>query len=212
MFFSTEVTTSFDSIREVMRAYPKWKLNIRSGNEMLFLQKAEEGDEDYLNFWNMIQNYPEDIFFNSIDEAMQKINGDKVVVHLSDKVMRQYFKANPTKNKPNTFPSKGEKRVENMIVTENSPLGPILTFGCRLLLEKGIIDILDEEWMGKVVSSESNSGGSAASVLSIGQVMMGFVLMSTGITLSLVALIVELISMYKKNAIASIRDKKLLLL
>ena len=208
MFFSTEVTTGFDSIREVMRAYPKWKLNMRSGNELLFLKKAEEGDEDYVNFWNRVQNNPEETVFNSIEEAVQKIERDQVVVHLADKALRQYFKANPTKTKPKTFASKGDKQVENMIVTENSPLGPVLTFGCRVLLERGIIDILDNEWMGKVVSSESNSGGAAASILSIGQVMMGFVLMSTGMTISLILLVVELI-IRRCNAKSTTGDRNL---
>ena len=181
-----------------MRAYPKWKLNMRSGNELHFIQKAKEGDEDYVNFWNRVQTYPKETIFDSIDEAVQRIEGDQVVVHLADKALRQYYKANPTKVKPNAFASKDGHRIENMIVTLNSPLGPILSFGCRLLLEKGIIDILDEEWMGKVISSKSNGGGAASSALSIGQVMMGFVLMSTGLTVSLIILIVELIIRYGK--------------
>ena len=32
MFFSTEVTATFESITEIIRSYPKWKLNIRESN------------------------------------------------------------------------------------------------------------------------------------------------------------------------------------
>ena len=145
MFFSTESTATFESITEVIRAYPKWKLNIREGNEMIFYQKAKANDDDFRKFWDRIESYPQDTVFNSIDTAIRNIEERQIVIHLSEKVLRQYFMENPSKTKPKTILSKEERRIENMIVTENSPLGPILTFGCNKLLEKGIIDILDEK-------------------------------------------------------------------
>ena len=42
--------------------------------------------------------------------------------------------------------------AENMVVTENSPLGPILSFGCISLRETGIMGTLDTQWMGKEVT------------------------------------------------------------
>ena len=191
MFFSTESTATFESITEVIRAYPKWKLNIREGNEMIFYQKAKANDDDFRKFWDRIENYPQDTVFNSIDTAIRNIEERQIVIHLSEKVLRQYFMENPSKTKPKTILSKEERRIENMIVTENSPLGPILTFGCNKLLEKGIIDILDEKWIGKKVNSVSSAGGSAADVLSIGQVMLIFVFIGTGLVLAIVVLIVE---------------------
>ena len=96
---------------------------------------------------------------------------------------------------PRTFVSEGEKLIENMIVAENSPLGPMLTFGCTLLLERGYIDTLDEKWMGKAISSYNKKGGGpAAYVLSIGQVMLGFVFMCTAMGVSLIVLIVEVLA------------------
>ena len=191
MFFSTESTATFESITEVIRAYPKWKLNIREGNEMIFYQKAKANDDDFRKFWDRIENYPQDTVFNSIDTAIRNIEERQIVIHLSEKVLRQYFMENPSKTKPKTILSKEERRIENMIVTENSPLGPILTFGCNKLLEKGIIDILDEKWIGKKVNSVSSAGGSAADVLSIGQVMLIFVFIGTGFVLAILVLIGE---------------------
>ena len=40
MFFSTEVTATFESITEIIRSYPKWKLNIRESNETVILSKS----------------------------------------------------------------------------------------------------------------------------------------------------------------------------
>ena len=115
---------------------------------------------------------------------------------------------NPTITRPKTIFSKGEKRIETMIVTDNSPLGPILTHGCNKLLERGVIDILDEKWIGKRVNSESNAGGAAADVLSIGQVMMMFVFIGTGIILSLMVLIGEDIFfiLHKRKFLSRLRE------
>ena len=191
MFFSTETTATFETVTEIIRSYPEWKLNIREGNEMLYYQKAEAGNKDFQVFWNRVKNEPKNTIFSSIDDAIRRISDEQVVIHLSDKLLRQYFMENPTKTKPKTVSLKGQKRIENMIVTDNSPLGPILTHGCNKLLERGVIDILDEKWIGKPVTSESKAGGAAADVLSIGQVMMSFVFIGTGIILSLLVLIGE---------------------
>ena len=40
MFFSTEVTATFESITETIRSYLKWKLNIRESNETVILSKS----------------------------------------------------------------------------------------------------------------------------------------------------------------------------
>ena len=82
MFFSTEVTTTFESITEVIRAYPKWKLKIRGGNERGFFEKAEEGDEDFIKFWDRVQNNPNDTVFYSIDKAVKNIEEKQIVIHL----------------------------------------------------------------------------------------------------------------------------------
>ena len=208
MFFSTEVTATFESITQIIRSYPTWKLSIREGNEMLFYQKAEAGDKDFRAFWSRVQEHPKDTVFHSVENAIKRIGEEQVVIHLSDKLLRQYYMENPTITRPKTIFSKGEKRIETMIVTDNSPLGPILTHGCNKLLERGVIDILDEKWIGKRVNSESNAGGAAADVLSIGQVMMMFVFIGTGIILSLMVLIGEDIffMLHKRKFLSRLRE------
>ena len=177
---------------EVIQAHPNWKFMIRSGNEMIFKQKAEQGETTFVKFWERLQNYPEDTIYDSIDDGIKKIQNEQAVIHLSDKTLRQYFLENPQSQRPKkVFPEEQKGEIENMIVTKNSPLGPMLRYGCRVLLEKGVFDILDETWMGKSVQYQSNAGGAAAQVLSIGEVMAAFVIMGFSMVLSLICLIVE---------------------
>ena len=111
------------------------------------------------------------------------------MIHLSDKTLRQYFLQNPKSTRPKTvFPEEQKGEIENMIVTKNSPLAPMLKYGCRILLEKGFFDILDEKWMGKSVQYKSNASGAAAQVLSIGEVMAAFVVMAVALVSSIVCL------------------------
>ena len=118
--------------------------------KLLFYQKAEAGDKDFRAFWSRVQEHPQDTIFHSVENAITRIGEEQVVIHLSDKLLRQYYMENPTITRPKTIFSKGEKRIETMIVTDNSPLGPILTHGCNKLLERGVIDILDEKWIGNL--------------------------------------------------------------
>ena len=200
MFFSTESSFSFTSMSEVIQAYPKWKFKIRSGNEAIFKQKAEQEKTDFITFWNRVQNYPEDTVYDSIDVAIKEIQSQPTVIHLSENLLRQYFLRNPKSSRPKTvYPEEQKGEMENMIVTRNSPLGPMLKYGCRILREKGIFDILDEKWMGKSVQYQSNASGAAAQVLSIGEVMAAFVILGFAMVLSLLCLVMEELYQYWKD-------------
>ena len=143
MFFSTESSLTFKSMAEVIQAHPNWNFKIRSGNEMIFKQKAESGERDFVTFWKRLETYPQTSIYDSIEDAIKEIQNEQTVIHLSDKTLRQYFLQNPKSLRPKTvFPVEQKGEIENMIVTNNSLLGPMLKYGCRVLLEKGVFDIL----------------------------------------------------------------------
>ena len=50
MFFSTELSLPFETIVDVMRAYPDYKLITQTNNQIYFIYKVEEGDPDYVAF------------------------------------------------------------------------------------------------------------------------------------------------------------------
>ena len=170
------------------------------GAGLFFKQNAEQGKTDFITFWNRVKNYPENTVYVSIDVAIKEIQSQPTVIHLSDKALRQYFLQNPKSSQPKTvYPEEQKGEMENMIVTANSPLGPMLKYGCHILREKGVFDILDEKWMGKSVQYQSNASGAAAQVLSIGEVMAAFVILGFAMVLSLLCLIVEELYQYSKN-------------
>ena len=40
MFFTSEVTLPFETIRDVMRTYPSWNLMVNEGNEAIYRAKG----------------------------------------------------------------------------------------------------------------------------------------------------------------------------
>ena len=191
MFFTTEITIPFQSLKEVLLAYPEWKLRFRNGNDVLFHKKSQTmNDIIYDEFWERTNKNPQEVKFSGIEEGIQYLQEDQVVIHISDGLLKQYYKNNPSMRRPKTFSSEGEKFGENMIVTENSPLGPILTNGFQTLYENGIVDLYDKKWRGKDISSY-NDGYAYAAPLNEGQLMMPFAILCVVIFISTVLLVSE---------------------
>lgn len=58
MFFTSEFVLPFDTIREVMRAYPTWKLQFLAGNEVFIFPLALQGDPDYKEYYDRVLANP----------------------------------------------------------------------------------------------------------------------------------------------------------
>ena len=63
MFFCTEMTIPLESMRQVMHAYPDWKLQLGHGMQVFFVYKVEDGDPDYVAFWDRVENLPDETVF-----------------------------------------------------------------------------------------------------------------------------------------------------
>ena len=53
MFFTTESGIPFQSIKDVMKAYPEWRLLMRNGFEAYYIDYVDSGNVDYIKFWNI---------------------------------------------------------------------------------------------------------------------------------------------------------------
>ena len=51
MFFTTEIGIPFNSIKDVMRSYPDWRLMMRSGFEAYYIDHVDSGDIDYIIYY-----------------------------------------------------------------------------------------------------------------------------------------------------------------
>ena len=149
MFFTTEIDIPFESIKDVMRAYPDWKLMMRYGNDVFYQHYVESGDSDYIEFWDRVLKNPKETVYYGIEQVVQDHEDVPIVVHDHQSQLDVHNKYGKPEliNKLKVF-YKGPAQSYGMIVTENSPLGPILRHGTKVMFERGVFDYLRSRWLG----------------------------------------------------------------
>jgi hypothetical protein len=197
MFFTTEMGVPFDSINDVMKAYPDWRLLMRSGFEAYYINHVDAGDEDYIKFWNRVKEYPEENTFSGIEEAITKHSRSPVVIHDMEGSIDTYSKSGKGDAMDHlAIFDKGRTEWYGLIVTENSPLGPILKYGANKLHERGVFDHLTAKWLGGGAGCRPVVDMSASNmVLGLKHVSLIFVILGSLMILSFIMFLAEL---YKK--------------
>ena len=132
-----------------------------------------------------------------------------MVIHVEYNLLKQYYKNVKSEQEiPSIIPSEGDNMYINMIVTENSPLGPILDQEFKRLCEIGMFDIKMMEWIGRDVQKGGDS--KIPKALIQGQVAMIFIILVVAALVSLLVLIVErfyFLFRRKNETIKEIKDR-----
>lgn len=191
MFFTAELKIPFESRKDVMNAYPDWDLKFRKGAERMFIDNAELGvDKVYEEYWNRAKNNLDDYRFKSLQDGVNSIYDDQLVIHVEYNLLKQYYKNLKNEQEiPTIIPSEGDNMNINMIVTENSPLGPILDQEFKRLCEIGIFDIKMIEWIGRDIQKGGDS--KIPKALIQGQVAMIFIILLVASIIAILVLIAE---------------------
>ena len=199
MFFTTEITVPFETLKEAVLAYPEWKLRLKQGDEGFVFVLASDGDEEAVTLFDRIQNSPDKAQFQSVEEGIKKMTTEKSAILLSENELRLYNRHYPIKQNFKVFPGdwdvNGVKgKMNEIIVPENSPLGPVLSRGFQLLYENGMMTALEAKWVGRQISKKSL--GINTFVLKPGQLMLGFSLLSMSFICSLIVCVIEHFTCY----------------
>ena len=160
MFFSTEVSISFNSIRDVIRAYDNWKLMMMEGNEVHFVYYVQDGDPDYTEFWDRKLNKPEETVFSAPKQGISRMQNDRVVLHLQESTLKGHLLEHPEAGYNIKVFGGSKPEYFNIMLNNNSPLGPMLRFGCLRLSEFGVMDHVQMKWLGKDIGSSGTSSAS----------------------------------------------------
>ena len=197
MFFSTEVSLPFETATDVMRAYDAWKLMMQYGNDVYFIGKVDDGDPDYVAFWDRKNNLPDETVYNSVSEGVDTMLNNLVVIHIQEGTIRGFVKENPEKGQGIKLFDRGSVQPYNLIVVDNSPLGPPLRFAARTAMETGVLDPVVNAWIGKEVGNERPDLEDTKLVLGAGQVALIFFVLCATAVCTLAVLFCELI--YSKS-------------
>ena len=130
-----------------------------------------------------------------------------MVIHVEYNLLKQYYKNLKNEQEiPTIIPSEGDNMNINMIVTENSPLGPILDQEFKRLCEIGIFDIKMIEWIGRDIQKGGDS--KIPKALIQGQVAMIFIILLVASIIAIVVLIAERVYfLFRSNSNSSTTNK-----
>ena len=199
MFFSTEVSLPFETTREVMKAYDDWKLMMQSGNEVFFVNKALEGDPEYAEFWDRRNKLPDETVFSSVSDGVDLMLNNLIVIHVGESVIRGFMKNNPKKGIGIKLFDRGATEAHNIILVNNSPLGPALRLASRNAMETGVLDPISNTWIGKEVGNERSGFVRTKFVLGAGHVVLIFLLLCTICLSTIIVLFCEIFISKSKN-------------
>ncbi|TRY67601.1 hypothetical protein TCAL_05368 [Tigriopus californicus] len=190
MFFTSEITIPFRTIRDVMQAYPDYKLLMMDGNDVHFQYKALQGDPDYATFWNRVVNQRAETVVGSLEEGLQKIQSERAVLHVFAGMLRGYFQDNPFHQQNLKIFAQQKPQFQSIIFPSNSPLRAVFQSGSLILRENGAEEKLLAQWEGPEVSS---SGGVDKMVLEPGQVILVYIIMGGALLVSFITLGIEVL-------------------
>jgi hypothetical protein len=187
MFFTQTIHIKFAGLKDVIHAYPDWKLVFMSGTESKF---ALSDNPYYANFWARAQASPQDTIFNNIEEGLSLIAKDKNVMYIFKDVLMGHLAANPT-HIQSMESIVVEKNIQNCIgFPFNSPLKPLFYKAILKARERGVEGNLIKRWMGANINNyliiENHE-------LSAGQFILVWVGFMVALTASFVILCAELV-------------------
>ena len=143
-----------------------------NGYDVYFAVPAEQGDPDYVKFWERVQNKREETVYNGVGEGLTSLKEGQAVIHISERMLKRYFLERPYIQQPIKVFAKGKPEFKTIIVTLNSPLKPIFEFGIRSLMQGGSSDRVLSKWEGPELVEVPVE----TMVLNFGQVILGFMI------------------------------------
>ena len=63
--------------------------------QVFFIYQVEEGDPDYVGFWDRVENLPEETVFEKWDEGIRRMREDFGVILFEEGRLKGYMKENP---------------------------------------------------------------------------------------------------------------------
>jgi len=171
------------------------------------MHHVESGDDDYLTFWDRVEMKPEESVFHGVNQVLEDHRNDQVVIHEVQSAINVY-KKNGKFDIEDTLQvfQKGHNEYFGMIVTENSPLGPILQYGAKVMTERGTLDYLKTKWLGEDDIVHRSPADNV--ILDMSHLSLVFAGLTLAFGLSVILFLVELILRHRRWMCCNANDKQ----
>ena len=147
MFFATKADIPFETMKDVIKSYPKWKLMIESGSQAMYTPYVEAGDPHFVELFSRIEHKPDETLFANIEEVITRHHTDAVVISARQSIIDKHRKYGKSEqhNKLKIF-QRNPFQPSALVVTKNSPFGPVLNYAARIMRERGVFRNLKLKW------------------------------------------------------------------
>ena len=172
-----------------------------NGYDVYFAVPAEQGDPDYVKFWERVQKKREETVYNGVGEGLTALKEGQAVIHISERMLKRYFLERPYIQQPIKVFAKGKPEFKTIIVTLNSPLKPIFEFGIRSLMQGGSSDRVLSKWEGPELVEVPVE----TMVLNFGQVILGFMITGLICFMAVLSFLFELFWKHYKDDLLNLR-------
>lgn len=184
MFFATPNLVPFETITDVIEAYPNWKLMVRVGSESWINEMARQGHQDFLTLQQRLRENPTETTYRSIEHALTLVEQGQNVIRTEKYTLLGHIRSNPTEHKIRILNFKEADVSLCFILHKNSPLTPMFKQGANHLMESGLERQLLYKWFGGI--EQSVNAPSEGQIITLGQMITIFVVMLVVFALALI--------------------------
>ena len=190
-FFATTDRLPFETEKEVLQAYPNWRLKFEPYLVGEINHKASQGDPVYVLAMKKYEENPSEWTYDSLAEGLEFVMSGQHVIKSGEGKLLNYIKSNGMHRKIYVF---GQTRSEPecLIFHLNSPLVPMFRQGASFFKENGIENDLYNKWFG-LSSPVSASNPEQGTAFDLGQMVWLLVSISALYVLTLIVLCGELL-------------------
>ena len=189
MFFATTSSAPFETLREAIQSYPNWRLIFLDGWFLGWINnEAKTGDRDFISLWQRYQENPEEMIYSNIGDGLYRVESRPNIMHVDKNLLLAQLKENPIQQKLHMISIKeSQYELSHILFYKNSPLLPMFTQGVINLRETGLERQLFLKWFGEW-SEVNGSVSSEVTILTLGQMVLIFALMSAMFAIVLIIL------------------------
>ena len=175
MFFATTNDVRFETISDVMKAYPDWKLRFNVGYRGLIHDMAKRGDPDYALLWQRYQENSTESTFDSIQDGLELMESGQNVLLMEQNMLLGHLKSHSTKQEIKVI-ERENLGFGCILFSKNTPLLPMFNQGVRHFRESGLEGQLFFKWFGKL-NKQSGSNTSGGQALTLSEMVTAFIMM-----------------------------------
>lgn len=191
MFFTTSNELPFNTMNDVLLAYPDWNLRFQGALKGWIYNMAESGDTNYALLWQRYKENSTDTTFDSIQNGLELMESGQNVLLVDENKLLGHIKSHPTQQKIVTISLRKSGESACILFSKNTPLLPMFNQGVSHIRESGLQGQLFYKWFEKL-EKQSGSASFQKHVLTLSEMVTVFVMMLAVFVVALIVLCGEL--------------------